>query len=471
MEPDKTQSNARHVSVELLVGLARAIQMMRVYQEEHTLVEQALSQLSDLISRLLEEREAFVVGLIGDELIFEEGPLPPSEKRFTGLINLFKAFSIQKIRFMKGLSRDELRRFVKLLAMPPRHVKQGQSFQARFDASGFRFVALGGFGVPRPRSPMAEDDIPHDQTIREEYQEGARFLAQAFRDLKGSPAMNVQSARQIVDGLLNNIVRNKNLLPLLTSMRAYDEEMFEHGVNVSVFTLLQAEMLGIEEKYLADVGMAALLHDIGHISETGEEAEGEETVQNKAVREAVRQRKRDVQGAKILLDSEGIPRLAAIVAFENHMRYDMKGLPRKLYGKELNMVSMMIAISDYYDKLRKRPEFYEEGGPEKAYQKMISLSGTYFQPDLLENFFSVIGVYPPGTLVELDTGEVGMVIQGNVMDIRRPQIEILYDASGRKHDAPQIVNLIERDSLGQFRRRIVKSISIAERFGKHEAKP
>jgi response regulator RpfG family c-di-GMP phosphodiesterase len=232
---------------------------------------------------------------------------------------------------------------------------------------------------------------------------------------------------------------------------------------VSVFTLLQAEILGIEEKYLVDVGMAALLHDIGRLSEDGEPVE-EKLGPEMTHSDAIKQRDRDVHGAKILLDSEGIPKLAAVVAFEKNMRYDLKGLPRKIFGKELNLVSMMIAISDYYDRLRKQPGFYEEGGPEKAYEEMMGLSGTYFQPDLIKNFFSVVGIYPPGTLVELDTQEIALVIQGNVMDIRRPQVEILYDATGKKYETPLIANLIERDSRGQFRRTIVKSISMTERF-------
>ncbi len=120
---------------------------------------------------------------------------------------------------------------------------------------------------------------------------------------------------------------------------------------------------------------------------------------------------------------------------------------------------MMIAISDYYDKLRKKPSFYEEGGPEKAYEEMMELSGKRFHPDLLNNFFSVIGVYPPGILVELDTKEVGLVIQASIMDIKRPQIEILYDKNGEKLKEPFIVNLAEKNNQGQYIRNIVKSIT------------
>ena len=151
--------------------------------------------------------------------------------------------------------------------------------------------------------------------------------------------------------------------------------------------------------------------------------------------------------------------LAAIVAFEHNINYVGSGFQMKMYGKVLNLLSMMIAISDEYDKLRNKPEYYQEGGPEKAYEEMMELAGTRFHPDLLNNFFSIMGVFPPGVLVELTTKEVGLVIQPSVLDIRRPQVEILYDDEGNKYDEPYIVNLMEKDKNGVFKRSIVKTIS------------
>ena len=129
---------------------------------------------------------------------------------------------------------------------------------------------------------------------------------------------------------------------------------------------------------------------------------------------------------------------------------------------------MMIAISDFYDKLRKQPFYYKSGGPEEAYELMMKESGKKFHPDLLENFFSVIGVFPPGTLVELDSGEIGLVVQSSVFDIRRPQVEILYNNQGERYQNPQIVNLVEKDRRGQYKRSIVRSISPREQLNMSE---
>jgi len=209
--------------------------------------------------------------------------------------------------------------------------------------------------------------------------------------------------------------------------------------------------------------MAAMLHDVGKLSTLAEET-GTGAARLGPDGEEIEDIDRDVSGAKILLETEGMNVLSAIAAFEHGIKYDMSGVQRKLYGKKLNLVSMMIAISDYYDKLRRKPDFYEVGGPEKAYDRMMKLSGTFFHPDLLKNFFSVLGVYPPGTLVELDTKEVALVIQSSMLDVKRPQVEILYDETGEKYKEPKIVNLVEKDKRGQFKRSIVKSISPIDRF-------
>jgi HD-GYP domain-containing protein (c-di-GMP phosphodiesterase class II) len=237
-------------------------------------------------------------------------------------------------------------------------------------------------------------------------------------------------------------------------------------VNVAIFTLLQAEVLGLEEKYLIDMGMASLLHDVGKLAVTRDqlkELEGK-TRAEWTPQDEKNVMTQDIAGAKILLETEGIPVLAAIVAFEHGMRYDLKGPQRKIFGKSLNLVSMMLSISDAYDQLRRKPAYYEEGGPEKAYDEMMADSGKLYHPDLLENFFSSIGVFPPGTLVELDSGEVGLVIQSSMLDKRRPQVEIIYDSTGTRYPEPRIVNLVEKDKRGQYKRSIVRSIPPIGKF-------
>ncbi|NQT27763.1 HD domain-containing protein [candidate division KSB1 bacterium] len=454
--------------VKLLVSsLARAVQMNRIYEDKHTLTKEALDQLFMQLLQVLSEKVELTIGIMGDEVIFEGGPVFTAQKRHEGFIEYLKSLGIKKINFKSGIEKMELFSFIQFISKKPDINETPEDLQKRFRAAGIQHVAIGQIGGKVQTKRPELKNLNLEKLVKHDYKESVDFLTKTYKDLKNKESMNLTSARQIVDGLLNNIVKNNNLLPMLTSIKTHDEGMFEHGVNVTVFTMLQAEMLGLDDRLLVDVGMASLLHDIGRLSESDDQSaltelptSGSNSTEDK---EKI-QLDKDLKGAKILLQTEGIPVLAAITAFEHNMRFDLKGPPRKIYGKHLNLVSMMIAISDYYDILRKKPEYYEEGGPEKAYDEMLAMSGTHFQPDLLQNFFSVIGVFPPGTLVELDTGETALIIQGNIMDMKRPQIEILYNKDGEKYEEPKIVNLIEKDKRGKFSRTIVKSISVKKQL-------
>ena len=458
--------SAKEIIEELIKRLARAIQIVRIYEQDHQLTKEALTDLHGLLAEILSVRDMITLGIVGNEFAFEKEPLYELSQRRQNLIQHFKSLGVKKIVFMPGIDTAELYRFCQLLGMKADAMDAEEGLQGMFDSAGFEHIAIGDIGALRRGEADSIRQERLQDLVKKDYRNSIKYLTKTFKELKTNQKLNTDSARQIVDGLMKNLMKNKNLLLLMTSMKSHDEDVFEHGVNVAIFTLLQGEMLGIEKKYLVDMGMAAMLHDIGRLSDTVTQGFYQtswfEKTEKTPEQEEEEQNKQDVKGAKILLETEGIGALPAIAAFEHNIKYDMTGGPAKKYGKQLNLVSMLISISDYYDKMRKEPFYYEEGGPEKAYDEMMKLTGKQFHPDLLNNFFAVMGIYPPGTLVELDSGEIALVIQASMMDIRRPQVEILYNAKGEKYRDPRIVNLNERDRRGQYRRSIVKSIALTD---------
>jgi len=452
---------------DFVTRLARTIQVNRIYGREHQLSLEAVDSLYKILSDLLVQKEDITIGIIGDEIAFEKEPLYELSARRKGFIEYLKASGIKKISFIRGVDRKELLEFAHFLTTRSESLDLSEDLQAVLEEKGIRHVILSDIGYQEKKKILPIPENRMREMVKRNYQTNIQMLTQTFKELKDNQQLNVQSARQIVESLIKNMLQNKNLMLVLTSLKTHDENTFMHGVNVAIFTLLQAEVLGLEEKYMTEMGMAALLHDVGKIAGGSSEQEAMSFWTQEAVpleTEEQKQARHDVAGAKILLETDGIPILPAIAAFEHSIKYDLSGIQRKLYGKKLNIVSMMIAISDYYDKLRRKPTYYETGGPEKAYEEMNKLSGTYFHPDLLKNFFSVIGIYPPGTLVELDSKEIALVIQASMLDLRRPQAEILYDSNGEKYKEPKIINLVEKDKKGQYKRSIVKSVAPLEKF-------
>ncbi|MBN2104806.1 hypothetical protein JW835_12260 [bacterium] len=462
---------------ETINSLSRAIQLSRYYGKDHQVTLDAIDQLYKSMGQVLYSQEVLSIGIIGDEIAFDKEPMYELSARKKSFIEYLQSLGIHMIRFLQGLQSDELSRFIDILPAKADSPNIKQDILQKFHELELSHIVIGDI-TTKPKEDLEEiKERRLEFRVRKDYLKNIKYFTDTFKELKSNQTLNVQNARQIIVGLMNNLFKNKNLLLMLTSMKIQDEDTFEHGVNVAIFTLMQGEILGLEKKLLVDVGMAALLHNAGSMvnDNTGgglgaSVAEGFSFDGGSSDMSSGHSFDQDVRGAKLLLETEGIGPLAAITAFEHSMNYDMSGSNTKLYGKQLNLISMMISISDYYDNLRKQPFYYESGGPEKAYDMMMAESGKKFHPDLLENFFSVIGIYPPGTLVEIDTGEIGLVIQSSVFDIRRPQVEILYDSQGTRYTSPHIINLVEKDRTGQYKRSIVRSISpredmkISERF-------
>lgn len=459
--------------------LGGATKVCRIYGVEHDLTKQALDNLYSITNDILSEKKQIIIGIIGEEIVFENGPLYEASKRRKGFIKHLKAIKIQKIIFGSGLRKEELLEFIQIIGMKMKLIHDEGGMEKILSRSMIRHIKIGGIGFTHDAKLQQatkakkktsdevdgkekfDEDIDVDADTKKGYQENVDFIKNTFENVKGNESLSVESARHIVSSLVDSLIRNKSLLLMLTSLRVQDENNFADSVNTAIFTLMQAEMLGLDKKYLSEVGTAALLHDIGKLSSQDDIFEEEGRLTEEQQKEISLQ---DIRGAKMLLETEGASVLAAIVAFEHNIPYDMSGPLKKRYGKDLNVISMMIAISNHYNKLRNKSTYWEDGGPEKVYEDMMKLSGKKFNPDMLNNFFSSLGVYPPGTLVELDNKEIGLVIQGSVLDKKRPQVEILYDCNGEKHKEPRIVNLLERDRKGQYKWSITRSISPMEKF-------
>ena len=225
---------------------------------------------------------------------------------------------------------------------------------------------------------------------------------------------------------------------MAAAFRRHDEYLLVHSLNVSLLALAQAQSLGLDRRLQADLGLAGLLHDAGKLAQAGALLRGRKKM---SAAETEQMRLHPLDGAKILLRTPDLNPLVAAVAFEHHLRYDRTGYPRKMFGGNLNLASLIVAIADVYDALRSRRSYRAEMPPEAVHAEMQKISGTHLHPELLEAFFRTVGVFPPGTLVELDDGRAGIVVKANPLDVRAPAVEIWYAQKGSPAPKPELVDL------------------------------
>ncbi len=454
-------SNDIRKKIERLIRvLASAIHVRTLYGQDHKITKQTIDAFHSTLQDIFQDHKEITIGVIGDEIAFEEEPFYEMSKQMTGFIDQLKKLKAEKLSFSRGIEKDEISSFVEILSQKAENYEDEKLLAEAFYSAKIRNIVFGKIGLKTDEEKRAVEKA--EDIIKANYQSGIDFLEKTYEDVKNNRPIDIKSARQLANSIIRTLLKDKSLLLILTSTKSHDESTFVHDINVAIFTLLQAESLGLEQTYLHDIGTAALLHDSGKLSISTDilRKKGALTNSEKQIMS-----KHPINGAKILLETPGISTVAAIGAFEHHLWYDGSGgYPNKAFKKPCNIIGMMVAIADCYDAIRSRRYYRDEMAPEKTYEDMMKLAGKQFHPDLIRNFFNIVGIYPPGTLVELDTKEIGLVVKESATDIKRPQVELLYDNKGRKDKEPRIVNLLDKDKNGNFKKSIVKSLNISDKF-------
>jgi putative nucleotidyltransferase with HDIG domain len=229
----------------------------------------------------------------------------------------------------------------------------------------------------------------------------------------------------------------------LTTLKNYDNYTFTHMVNVSLLVMGQARGLGIDGGLLREFGLAALMHDIGKVRTPLEILNKPDKLTDQ---EFTIMKRHTVEGAEILRKTPDIPALAPVVAFEHHLRMDGSGYPDGVKRASLNVGTMLCSIADVYDAMRSQRKYQQAFASDRILEVLRRNDGTQFDQHLVRRFSQLVGIYPVGNLVRLDTGEVAVVMKVYAPDPQRPQVRVVFTKEGKRLDLSYDVNLWEMDA-------------------------
>lgn len=231
-----------------------------------------------------------------------------------------------------------------------------------------------------------------------------------------------------VNILVNQLLNNKGIFSNLEEIKNYDQYTFEHSVDVCIMSLIIGLALKCTQKELIELGLGALLHDIGKIKVPREiiNKPGKLTVEERQEIE-----KHPFYAFQILSKNKQISPLAVNIAYQHHEKINGEGYPQGLSGKYINKFAKIVAIIDVYDALISnrcyRPAFFSYQAAEIIY----ACTGTHFDPLIVKAFLDNIIIYPVESLVELNDGRRGVVTKLNKLLPTRPEILLCYDKEGR----------------------------------------
>jgi HD-GYP domain-containing protein (c-di-GMP phosphodiesterase class II) len=267
----------------------------------------------------------------------------------------------------------------------------------------------------------------------------------------------------IVDQVLNN----ETSIIGLTTLRDYDEYTFMHSVNVCIFSVALGRKIGFSKLQLYDLGMTALLHDVGKAKVPIEVTNKTGPLDDAEWR---MMQAHPWFGAMVLFGMRGydeIPYRSILVAHEHHMRMDLSGYPRHVRPRDLGLFSRIVAVADGFDAATTRRSYQTIPiEPDQVLKEMWGNPRRGYDPMIVKALINLIGVYPVGTCVILDTLEVGIVAStvSDRRNLNRPLVRIAIDADGGSIAPPGIaVDLLEAAPDGGFARSIVK-VTTPERY-------
>lgn len=259
-----------------------------------------------------------------------------------------------------------------------------------------------------------------------------------------------------VQGLHGMLARSSRTLLALTLIKDADEPAINHAVNTCLLTLLLANKLGVPRAQAVNAGLAALLHGVGKIRTSPEVLSKEENARTPAERKDYNDHPYRAVGAFLetrRLDDALL--IAALVAFQYEADHERPVTSRPL--GELHPLARMVAVCEAYDALTSPSRWRPAVLPDRALATMLAGQPRAFDEGVLGLFAAVVGLYPPGSAVRLDTGELAFVVHPNPDDPQRPLVAVVRDAAGRAVDG-DVLDLAESRPQGGYRRTIVSTV-------------
>lgn len=294
-----------------------------------------------------------------------------------------------------------------------------------------------------------EDDISQgiqvNDVIRDETRNEAVVLVKKMMTgYNFSLTEDVEKVKAMVNKIIDELINNKDILYNLTEIKSVDDYTFEHSVNVCILSLITGIGLGMDTERLKELGIGAMLHDIGKLYIPREILKKPSQL---TVDEFEEIKKHTVLGFELLKKSDRLTMTSAYIALGHHERYDGSGYPLHLKNESIQIFARIVAIADVYDALTSDRVYRKKLKPSEVYEYITSLGIYHFDPKIVESFVRYVTIYPVGTGVLLNTKERAIVVRENRGMPTRPLVRVVYDEMMQRKATQKEIDLSEQSNI------------------------
>lgn len=444
----------------------------RIYQADNPQVDATVKTFLESISRLLVGHEELILHLENGRFYLQEERLPRRKGNEFILNNMLSYFMDRGITGLKIFpsiiltSPEKILYFANTLNASIRQELPVNWMEQRFTTSRIDWVELSQEGR-ESADDQPEPTSPEKNRPRKVYAYALKSVKEVAGKISTNQRVGIRKAARMAQTMVEEVlVHEQPLLMAMGTIRAFDDYTFTHSVNVAIMSLYIGKEIGLPKNHLERLGICGLFHDLGKVILP-------RGLLNKPARlsedEFSELSKHSLDSTRLiikLLSSPAKRKAEFLLApFEHHLKFDLSGYPDIGWNYPISLFGRIIAIADVYDALTSARVYRKEAlSPDRALGMMLKESGVVFDPVLLKVFINMLGVYPVGTVLELDTGEKALVSKppsGKNMD--RPWVVTLTPDGRGGYIRGQEINLADQESSGKFHYN-VKSSSHPARF-------
>jgi len=465
-----TDGFLRHAGRDFLVVLYTAFRSLKLYPLENAQVQKALDDLAVGTRHLLNVEKELELRLHGDFIFVNATRLRldlDNYASFSHILGVLRQCGIGAVRIDEGADRRQLEIFASLLlayadheANPNKLVELSQ----KLADAGCSFITVE---PPVETDEDMEEEERQKEAAKRTYARSVAVTKEVVSSIRMGRTANVKKVKRAVQAIVDQVLNNEASLVGLTTLRDYDEYTFTHSVNVCIFSVALGRKLGLTKLQLYDLGMAALFHDVGKSRVPLELLNKQDGLSDEEWHIV---QAHPWLGVLTLFGLRGygeIPYRGMIVAYEHHMKIDLTGYPRCMRERNLSMYSKIVAVADGFDAATSRRSYQTVPiQPDLVLKEMWENRRRGYDPVVVKAFINLIGVYPVGTCVILDTYEVAIVHSANpdASQVNRPVVRVVASPEGVLRSPGFLADLAQRDAQGNFPRTIVK-VTDPARYG------
>jgi HD-GYP domain-containing protein (c-di-GMP phosphodiesterase class II) len=457
-----------------LLAMYAALRSLKLYPIENATAQKSLDDLQTAANAILTPMTELELRLSGD-FLFVNGTRLRLEldnyASFSNTLAALRTLDIGEIRVVTGMERREWQVFISLV-LSLSGKGGGDPDPEKMLELRDKLAVAGVTHIDVEPPIESEEKVADAEKAREvakrTYSHGVAVTKDLINSVRLGRTTSVAKVKRAVQAIVDQVLNNETSLLGLTTIRDYDEYTFTHSVNVCILAVAIGKKLGLTRLQLYDLGLAALLHDVGKARIPVE-------VLNKTTglteEEWKLMQSHPWQGVLTLFNMRGygeIPYRQIVVAQEHHMKTDLTGYPKAIRPREQGIYSRIVAVADGYDAATTRRSYQTVPiQPDQVLREMWENPRRGYDPVLVKALINLIGIYPVGTCVILDTFEVAVVAAANPDQavLNRPIVRICIDVNGALVGPPgREENLAEQDASGAFLRSIVK-VTNPDRYG------